>query len=273
MAGTNTVTLPAGRSIPANGSCTVTVNVTAAAAGVYVNTLLAGALVTSNGSNAAPAVATLTVLAIPPPIIPHVAMPALSHLTITLCNPSPAVHCEPLIDAGNGVLVARCQTCVTTVVVSVIERLTGTWTVTVPAGRTIPANGSCVVTVDVTAILGGTYVNIIVTGALVTSNGNNPGPAIATLTVISDIPPPTLGKFDPSTIQAGGVSTLTITLSNSSTLVAVLTALESASWWRTDSKCQTMQLAFTRGLCVLGAAAAIRSRQTQLLAERRRHGR
>jgi len=50
-----------GGSIPANGSCTVTMDVRAEAAGSYVNTLPAGALQTSNGNNAAPAVATLTV--------------------------------------------------------------------------------------------------------------------------------------------------------------------------------------------------------------------
>jgi hypothetical protein len=48
-------------AIPANGSCTVTADVTAAAAGSYINSLPAGALQTSNGNNAAPAVATLTV--------------------------------------------------------------------------------------------------------------------------------------------------------------------------------------------------------------------
>ena len=67
VAGSSTVTLPAGRSIPASGSCTVSVNVTAAAGGSYINTLPAGALVTSNGNNAAPAIATLTVV---PPVIP-----------------------------------------------------------------------------------------------------------------------------------------------------------------------------------------------------------
>src|SRR4029077_7352793 len=61
VAGGSTVTLPAGRSIPANGTCTLTVNVTVAVGGSYINTLLAGALVTSNGTNTAPAVATLTV--------------------------------------------------------------------------------------------------------------------------------------------------------------------------------------------------------------------
>jgi uncharacterized repeat protein (TIGR01451 family) len=49
-------------AIPANGSCTVTAQVTAPVAGTYVNTLPAGALQTDNGNNAAPAVATLTVI-------------------------------------------------------------------------------------------------------------------------------------------------------------------------------------------------------------------
>jgi uncharacterized repeat protein (TIGR01451 family) len=47
--------------IPANGSFTVTANVTASVAGSYVNSLPAGALQTSNGTNANPATATLTV--------------------------------------------------------------------------------------------------------------------------------------------------------------------------------------------------------------------
>ena len=59
--GTSSVTLTGG-SIPAEGFCTVTVGVTAASAGSYINSLVAGSLQTSNGSNAAPAAATLTVL-------------------------------------------------------------------------------------------------------------------------------------------------------------------------------------------------------------------
>ena len=57
---TSTVTL-AGGTIPAGSNCTVTVDVTAASAGSYINSLAVGALPTSNGSNAGPAVATLTV--------------------------------------------------------------------------------------------------------------------------------------------------------------------------------------------------------------------
>ena len=69
-AGGNTVTLSAGSSIPAGapGTCTVTVNVTAALGGSYLNTLPANALQTSNGNNAAPAIATLTVVPPLPPV-------------------------------------------------------------------------------------------------------------------------------------------------------------------------------------------------------------
>lgn len=86
VAGTSVVSLPIGTTIPggAPGTCAVTVNVTAAAAGSYVNTLAVGALATSNGSNPAPAAATLTVVAVAPassvPTLSEWAMITLSGL-------------------------------------------------------------------------------------------------------------------------------------------------------------------------------------------------
>ena len=59
---TGIIGLTAEGLIPANGTCTVTANVTAAAAGSYVNTLPAGALQTDHGNNTTAATATLTVL-------------------------------------------------------------------------------------------------------------------------------------------------------------------------------------------------------------------
>jgi hypothetical protein len=55
------VTLAAGAQIPANGSCTVSVEVTSSTVQSYTNTLAAGALQTDLGSNGAPASAVLTV--------------------------------------------------------------------------------------------------------------------------------------------------------------------------------------------------------------------
>jgi hypothetical protein len=58
--GSASVTLSGG-SIPAHGSCTVTLNVTADCEGSYNNKLPANALQTDIGGNADPAVATMTV--------------------------------------------------------------------------------------------------------------------------------------------------------------------------------------------------------------------
>ncbi|MEO7199569.1 MAG: S8 family serine peptidase, partial [Dokdonella sp.] len=61
VAGGNSVALNSGASIPASGSCTVKVDVTAAADGSYANTIAAGALQTQHGNNSSPANATLKV--------------------------------------------------------------------------------------------------------------------------------------------------------------------------------------------------------------------
>ena len=191
--------LPAGRSIPANGSCTLTVNVTAAVGGSYSNTLPAGALVTSNGNNAAPAVATLTVVSpVLPPTLGKAFSPAtinaggVSTLTITLSNPygADATLTAPLTDTlPSGVVIAATPNVSTTCGGGGAPGASaGGTTVTLPLGRSIPANGSCTLTVNVTAAVGGSYSNTLPAGALVTSNGNNAAPAVATLTVVSPVP-------------------------------------------------------------------------------------
>jgi uncharacterized repeat protein (TIGR01451 family) len=93
-------------------------------------------------------------------------------------------------------------------------------------GGSILANGSCDLTVDVIAASGGSYINSIASGALQTTNGASVAPAVATLTVNSPaMVQPTLGKaFTPATVNAGGTSTLVITLSNASAIAAVMTA-------------------------------------------------
>jgi uncharacterized repeat protein (TIGR01451 family) len=194
-AGASTVTLSSGSSIPATGSCTLTVNVTAAVGGSYLNTLPAGALVTSNGTEAAPAVATLTVVSpVLPPTLGQAFSPAtinaggVSTLTITLSNPGATVATltAPLVDTlPSGVVIAPTPNVSTTCGGSGAPvAVAGASTVTLPAGHTIPANGSCTLTVNVTAAVGGSYLNTLPAGALVTSNGNNPALAVATLTVV-----------------------------------------------------------------------------------------
>ncbi len=230
-----------GGSIPqaggtTSGTCTVTVDVTSTTPGVHTNTLDAGALVTDKGSNLLPASATLTVNPSPatdiPPTLGKVFFPVamdvggVSTLTITLSNPNtsgPAII-DTLTDklpSGVGIsgtiVSPQCGGQVT----AATDTL-GITTVTLTGGSIPQAvgttSGTCTVTVDVTSTTPGVHTNTLDAGALVTDKGSNEAQAIATLTVAPVIIAPTLGKaFSPATIDAGGVSTLTITLSNPNT--------------------------------------------------------
>lgn len=209
---TNTITLAAGRSIPAGGgstpgTCIVKVNVTAAAGGSYVNTLAAGALVTTNGNNANPAVATLTVN---PTVGPGIKAPTVSKsfspstinagvgnvstLTIVLSNSStdnPDTITTLTDNLPAGLVIATPNGATSNCAGGTLTAVAGTRTI-VLSGGTIPAAGStvgtCTVTVNVTAAAGGSYLNTLVPGALVTNNGSNTAPAIVTLTVNSRVP-------------------------------------------------------------------------------------
>ncbi len=239
VAGGSTVTLVSGSVIPANGSCTVTVDVTSDTGGSYINSLAAGALQTDQGVNAAPAVATVTVIT-PPGVVPPTLGKAfnpitintggVSTLTITLINAGDmdAILTAPLIDnLPSGLVVAPVPNAGSTCGGSVTA-VAGGSTVTLASGSVIPANGSCTVTVDVTSDSAGSYFNSLAAGALQTDQGVNAAPAIVTLIVTSPtgvIIPPTLSKsFSPDSINPGEVSTLTITLYNSNSTVANLTA-------------------------------------------------
>jgi uncharacterized repeat protein (TIGR01451 family) len=84
-AGGSTVTLATGSTIPA-GSCTIAVNVTAATAGSFLNTIPAGALQTNSGNNAAPATAPLAagpVITLAPATLPNGTVGVLFSQTLT----------------------------------------------------------------------------------------------------------------------------------------------------------------------------------------------
>jgi Ice-binding-like len=227
-AGTSSVTLTGG-SIPAEGACTVTVSVTAAVGGSYFNSLAIGALHTSNGTNAGPAVATLTVntpasgtVSLSKSFSPATVIAGGdSTLTITLSNSTASVASltAALVDTFPGGLTPAgtpTTTCGGTATA-------GASSVTLTGGS-IPADGSCTVTVSVTAATGGNYLNSLAAGALKTSQGNNTAPAIATLSVTTPSVITLSKTFSPATISAGGVSTLTITLNNPNSTATALTA-------------------------------------------------
>ena len=216
-------------------SCQVRVDVTSAIGGAYTNDST-NISVPVNVTNAV-AGTTLTVTGAAPTLAkafaPNpIAAGAASTLTITLTNPnaSAASLAAALVDTLPG----GCQHREPGQRGDDVRRRgrgggeSGGSTVTLPATRSIPAAagltpGSCTVTVDVTASLGGTYTNTIAAGALQTSNGNNGSAASANLTV-NAVAPSVAKAFAPVSIAANGTSTLTITLSNPNTTAAALSS-------------------------------------------------
>ncbi|MDQ3773223.1 MAG: hypothetical protein M3461_02010 [Pseudomonadota bacterium] len=165
--------------------------VTAKNKGSYINKLPAGALQTNKGSNAAQAVATLTVnqSASAAPKLSKAFSPAtikaggVSTLTITLSNTNTtkANLTAPLTDTLPSGVVVVAGSATTTCGGKLTVNKGGT-TVTLTGGS-IPAKGSCTVTVKVTAKYKGSYINKLPAGALKTDKGSNAAQAAATLTV------------------------------------------------------------------------------------------
>ncbi len=241
--GTTTISLSGG-NVPAQvlatpGECFVEVNVTSSTAGNLINTIPANRL-SANGNdggtsvtitNTTPASATLTVVAVSPPTLTKgfspntISMGNVSTLSITINNndsntnltgtsftdtlPANVVLANPpfggtsLVNCGGSAL---------------LTAVAGGTTIAL-TGATVTPNQNCVVTVNVTSAVQGVYVNTIPAGpggpgSIRTDQGvTNPSPATATL----NVQPINVSKqFAPSSFQAGGTNTLTITIQNPS---------------------------------------------------------
>ncbi len=213
-AGGSTLALTTGNSVAAGGSCTLSITVTAAAGGSYVNTT--GNVSSTNGGSDGPATATLAVNLAPtitkgfnPTSIP---VNGTSTLTLTITNPATNTV------ALTGVAVS--DTLPSGVVVATPNGASstcgGTFTATAGAGSisltggTVAAGSSCTLIANVKATTAGNKNNT--TGNVSATNGGTGGTASATLTVVA---PPTITKaFNPTTTQVNGTSTLTLTITN-----------------------------------------------------------
>ena len=212
MAGGGTFNLT-DANIPASSSCTVTVDVTSTTPGANLNTT--SVLGTNEAPNSAAGGSdTLTVNAAP--TIAKAFAPSTitsggtSTITFTLTNPNAApltganftdtytatmVNTTGLVDGGTCAGIAH------TAVAG-----GGTFNLT---DATIPASGSCTVTVDVTA----TVTQFNTTSVLGTNEA--PDSAAGGGDTLNIFAAPTIAKaFAPSTITSGGTSTITFTLTN-----------------------------------------------------------
>ncbi|MGE0103979.1 MAG: Ig-like domain-containing protein [Blastocatellales bacterium] len=206
-AGSGTVSLTGG-SIAQSGNCVFSVNVTGTTSGVKNNTT--GNVSSTNGGTGNTANASVTVLA--PPTISktfgtsNIPLNGTTTLTLTINNPN----------AGNSLTgVAVTDNFPAGLVISTPNGLNancgGTPTGTAGStslsltGGTIPASGSCAVTVNVTGTTPGSKVNT--TGTVSSTNGGTGLTATATLSVNT---PPTIGAVANSRQQGSPASNSTI---------------------------------------------------------------
>jgi mucin-19 len=217
VAGSNSISLSGG-TIAANGSCTFSVNVTGTAAGLQTNTT--GNVTSTEGGTGGTATASVKVEA--PPSIAKVFNPstiavnATTSLTFTITNP--AANVDPL----TGVAFTDTLPTGLTVANGTSTVCGGTLTTTAPTGialtgATIAVNGQCQFSVTVTGAASGQYTNT--TGSVTSTNGGTGNTASANLTVVT---PPSIAKaFGAATIPLNGTTSLTFTITNPNTSVAL----------------------------------------------------
>ena len=141
-----------------------------------------------------------------------IAVNGVSTLTFTLTNTnSVALTGAAFTDnLPSGVQVAATPAAATT--------CAGTWSPTsgstalVFAAGTIPASGSCTVSVNVTATTAGPHSNT--SGFVSTTESGTNTTSIGSATLTAVLPPSIAKQFAPSPILAGGTSTLTFTITN-----------------------------------------------------------
>ncbi|MDD4929565.1 MAG: hypothetical protein PHP85_09840 [Gallionella sp.] len=238
--GTTPISL-AGGTIPANGTCTITVPVQVALgtpAGVFTNTVAIGALVTDRGNNTATGTATFTVTT---PSVSKVFSPSnagagvagstSSTLTITLTNPSanPATlitsaFTDNLTSMGAGITIATAPAASTTCTGGAVTATPGTTLISLPVGSIIPALGSCTITVPVNiakTVAAGNKTNTVPIAALKTDQGNNAATGVAVLTV--SVPSVSAKTAVPATVVQGQTTTFTVTLKTAAANTAAAT--------------------------------------------------
>lgn len=232
-------------AIPA--SCQIEIDVVVAVQGDYINTIGVGDLTgISNGNPVANTEPTSDTLRARAPVIVHKAFSALTLdagnpvgfttgtdtkipganavLTIRFDNPSNAALTGlALTDVlPSGLVIANTPAAATTCVGGTVVAAASATTVRI-TGATIPANGNCNLTVNVLSNVSGTYTNVVDAGNITTNEGvTNEVPTQARL--IISTPPAISKQFSPSIIPSGGVSRLSIFITNDNAAAMTLTS-------------------------------------------------
>lgn len=212
-------------SIPPGSFCQIDIPVQAFSSGNYISTINAKAVTSATLSNNDPTSATLQILSSSPATLAKAFSPntipgdGRSRVTVTITNPNTfaitgnsvaltdTLPANVLVDTRPGAI-----TPTTICAGGVVNILTGNSGVAL-GGGTIPANGNCTITFDVTSSIGSSYTNTISANALSTVNRvSNSNTVNATLNVQTQV---NITKaFGTSTLAEEKVTSLTITISN-----------------------------------------------------------
>ncbi len=217
-------------TLPPSSGCLVRVRVVVpSGVGSYVNTIPAGSLSTSLGSNGSTTTAIFQVTPANVSVIKDFALDAIgvgqtTTLKLTFNNPTnvTATFTGTVIDSFPVGLVLAAPALAATSCIGSGNPVTTTTSLGLPNTRAIAPNGNCTLTAVVTSATKGAYTNTIAVGSASTSVGSNLGSSTAVLLVDA---PSVTKVFSPSAIQAGTTATLTLTITNPLTRIATLTAV------------------------------------------------
>jgi hypothetical protein len=240
-----------GGTIAANGTCTVTVDVTGTTAGAKDNTT--SAVTSTEGGPGGTASASLTVVA--PPTIDKafgamsIGVNGTTSLTFTLINPNAGtalsgVGFTDALPAGLEVAATPMPStdgCGATT----FEPMAGDMSVSF-SGGTIAASGTCTVTVDVTGTTAGTKDNT--SDAVTSAEGGTGGTAAASLAVVTETPTetPTDTPTATPTNTPTATSTATVTATATDTPTATATPTQTGTATATNTGTATATATNTR---------------------------
>jgi len=171
-AGAGTLSLSGG-TIPAGGICSVSVLVTASAAGTYQNAIPAGGVTSANAdANATDANASLEVTLLVAPLVTKsfTGSGLSATLAVTLTNPNGSpITGVTFVDTYPGGMTNAPVPSASSTCGGVVTADAGAGTLGL-SGGVIPANGSCTVSALVAVTVFGSYVNVIPAGAVTSAN-------------------------------------------------------------------------------------------------------
>jgi CSLREA domain-containing protein len=213
-AGTGSVTLSGG-TIAAAGNCSISVNVTSATPGTYVNTTGAVSS-TEGGTGATSNTANLAVVAAPTISkafgASNIALNGTTSLTVTIsnANTSTALAGVAFSDTFPVGLVVAGTPAATDTCGGTFAATAGSGAISLTGGS-VAASASCSVSVSVTATTSGTKTNI--TGPVSSTNGGT-GATSNTATLSVGTPPTITKAFGAATIPLGGSTSVSFALAN-----------------------------------------------------------